>query len=425
GYVANHGRYTPGDVYHPNGLAMLEADLAVEHELRLLNEPLSPASLFDADLLLAVNPDYPLYEGASPYRWTPEDVDAILAFLDRGGGVLLMVNSFLSRPDFWEENFDLERVSLLFDRLGIRWDPNYMSSDDRIEPARSGGDPGLEGFTVGYGQGGRVLGDRLPSGFEPLLTYQGMIYGFTGKVGSGRLAVMGDTGLISNGLLCFPGFDNAAFLGRLFPLLCPTWGDGAADRWDLRRYGHLSGCPSTQSLTEEALRNLRPQATWMVDHHYRHLYWDQEERKDAGAEVWQAVPVEIAALADANRATVPLRWLRLDSDDPGAEVDLELSVRTRQSHQGADLHAIGRVCGQDLPWAAVSRNPEALAVAGQLEQVHLVFQLDAVLDQDGRPRAARWRIGQIAYARDARAAHYGWTILLSSASGAIAPRASA
>jgi hypothetical protein len=62
-------------------------------------------------------------------------------------------------------------------------------------------------------------------------------------------------------------------------------------------------------------------------------------------------------------------------------------------------------------------------VAGRLEQVHLVFQLDAVLGPDSRPHAARWRTGQIAYARDSRAAHYGWTILLNSASGAIAPSA--
>src|SRR5476651_416511 len=77
GYQTNFGRYTPGDVYHPNGLAMLEADLAPTHELRQLHEPLSDGALHEADILLAVNSDYPLYEGATPYRWTPDDVDAI------------------------------------------------------------------------------------------------------------------------------------------------------------------------------------------------------------------------------------------------------------------------------------------------------------------------------------------------------------
>jgi hypothetical protein len=106
GYAVNFGRYTPGDCFHPNGLAYLHADLADRFDLRLLTAPYTAAALFDADVLLVANPDYPLYEGASPHRWTPADVEELLAFARRGGGVLLLVNSFLSRPDYWEENFD-------------------------------------------------------------------------------------------------------------------------------------------------------------------------------------------------------------------------------------------------------------------------------------------------------------------------------
>ncbi len=152
GYRLSFGRYTPGDCFHPNGLSFLQAELAGEFEFRLLNAPYRTASLFDADILFIPAPDYPFYEGTSPYRWTPEDVEAVLEFLDRGGGVILLVNSFLSRPDFWEENFDLERVSGLFERLGVKWDPNYMSDEMKIERAQAGP------FSVGYGQGGRVLG---------------------------------------------------------------------------------------------------------------------------------------------------------------------------------------------------------------------------------------------------------------------------
>src|SRR4051794_31954657 len=177
GYRVNYGRYTPGDCFHPNGLAFLHADLAPRYDLRLLTAPYTALSLFDADILYAANPDYPLYEGASPYRWTPADVDALWAFAERGGGVLLSVNSFLSRPDFWEENFDLERVGLLFDRLGLRWDANYMSDDDNIETARCGP------HRVGYGQGGRVAGRALPEGVEPLLTRDENIYGFRARIG--------------------------------------------------------------------------------------------------------------------------------------------------------------------------------------------------------------------------------------------------
>ena len=152
GYKVNNGRYTINDCYHPNGLCFLNANLAKEFDISLLTEPYSNASLFDADILFVVNPDYPLYEGTSPYRWTPDDVDALMNFLNRGGGVLLLINSFLSRPDFWEENFDHERIGLLLDRLGIEWDDNYMSNDSIIEPAASAQ------YKVGYGQGGRVKG---------------------------------------------------------------------------------------------------------------------------------------------------------------------------------------------------------------------------------------------------------------------------
>lgn len=60
GYRTNYGRYMPGDCFHPNGLSFLHADLADEYDIRLLNAPLSEASLFDADILVLPNPDYPL-----------------------------------------------------------------------------------------------------------------------------------------------------------------------------------------------------------------------------------------------------------------------------------------------------------------------------------------------------------------------------
>src|SRR5687767_9163828 len=87
GYQVNFGRYTPGDCFHPNGLAFLHADLAAEYDIRLLTAPYSELSLFDADILFIANPDYPLYEKASPHRWTPRDVEALLSFAQRGGGV--------------------------------------------------------------------------------------------------------------------------------------------------------------------------------------------------------------------------------------------------------------------------------------------------------------------------------------------------
>jgi len=416
GYAVNFGRYSPGDCYHPNGLAVLHADLAREHELVLLRAPYSDVSLYDADILLITNPDYPLYEGASAYRWTPKDVDALLRFLERGGSVLLLVNSFLSRPDFWEENFDYERVSLLFERLGVRWDPNYMSDDDQIEPAQAGS------YRIGYGQGGRVWQAALPPACEPLLTYEGNIYGFKTQVGAGTLVVLGDAGMISNGLLCFPGFENAAFFNELFTTLVPSWSAGVA-RWDALRYGHLSAAPSTTGLSEEILRALHPDAEWMEDHHYRHLTWTREAHTGADAGVWSAAPVDIAGLVDSPAAVAPLRWLSLDGQVEGPDVEVALAVNTTRRRESTDLHAIGRVQTTELAWADLCRIPERLVSAGDIQHTHLLFELHAVFDAEGRPRCARWSQGQLLYARNPNSLHYGWEVLLTSDNGVIAPRA--
>lgn len=418
GYAVNFGRYAPGDCYHPNGLAFLQASLSHDFEIRLLCEPYSDLSLFDADVLLITNPDYPLYEGASPYRWTPEDVEALVAFLERGGGVLLCVNSFLSRPDFWEENFDLERISLLFDRLGVCWDPNYMSDDQNIERARGGE------FVIGYGQGGRVLGGKLPEGCEPLITYGDNVYGFRTTVGKGQLAVIGDTGLISNGLVCFPGYDNLAFLKDLFADLTPTWVHAGAGQWHLLQSRHLSSAPSETGLNESTLRSLRPDATWTRDYHYRHLTWDGPGREDIGDEVWRDVPVSLDGLSDARFASVDLNWLSLDADDPGPPINLELTVSASKRAHGTDLHLIGSAQSEELSWQDLCADAERMKVAGEIERVCTVFEMKAVLDELGKPAKARWSQGQFVYSRSASSSHYGYEIILTSLSGAVVPVAS-
>lgn len=415
GYQTNYGRYSPGDCFHPNGISFLHADLAGDYDLRLLTAPYSETSLFDADILLVTNPDYPHYEGTTPYRWTPKDVDALLAFVERGGGVLLMVNSFLSYPDFWEENFDYERVSLLFDRLGLRWDPNFMSDDQTIERAKAGD------YTIGYGQGGRVFGAKLPENVKPVMTRDGQVYGFEKRIGSGKLVVLGDAGMISNGLVCFPGFDNATYIRELFQGLKPQWCNSAPQQWDLLHSGHISSAPSKTGLSEEIIRGLRPGAQWMEDHHYRHLTWEAPLQKGQGDEVWQQLPVSIADL-HGRQATARLTWAKLDSDEPGAAIEVPLTINSTRHGMGTDLHVLGRAQARDLNWSDLSANPTPLQCAGKIEVSHVVFELKLVLDSAGKPRSARWSQGQITYARSETAVHYGYEIVLNSTSGVIAPR---
>jgi hypothetical protein len=416
GYVVNVGRYSLGDCYHPNGLAFLEAELADEYSFANLQEPYSAASLSGADILLITNPDYPLYQGASPHRWTPEDVDALLAFVERGGGVLLMVNSFLSRPDFWEENFDLERVNMLFKRLGVQWDDNFMSDDSIIEPAQSGSQ------CVGYGQGGRVLqGRRLPDGAEPLLTYQGNIYGFLIRVGVGKLAVLGDTGMMSNGLVCFPGFENTAFMRDVLDRIRPAWCGGNPPQMACLKHWHISAAPSANGLNETTLRALRPKATWRIDHHYRHLVWEEPAQCVASEVAQTCLPLDLGRIAEQDLVEIPLHWVKLDGDLSGPVVPIRLRVHRRQNDHGTELHILGRTVSRDLNWSELCQNEAFLSNAGRLTEAHVVFEARILLDRAHALRSARWQQGQIFYAQSAQSLHYGYEIVLSSASGVISP----
>jgi hypothetical protein len=410
----NTGRYAPSDFSHPNGLSHLAAALAADgHDLRPLAAPYTDATLADADIVLAANPDYPVYPSSSPHRWTPLAVDALERFVRRGGGLLLLVNSFLSRPDFWEENFDLERVSLLFDRLGVHWDSDYMSSADIIEPAQT-----PEGRTIGYGQGGRVRGS-LPAGVEPLLTYNGMTYGFRASVGSGAIVVLGDAGLISNGLVCFPGFDNLAYLRDLVGDLVPAWEGGWRGEWTVTEAGSVSAGPTPE--LEGLFRSLRPVADWSATFHYRHLTWARRATI-SGPDAVARLPIA-PTLRHAATWNVRLPMQRLDTDEAGPPIEITLTERATEGPDGVvDAVASGRAVLEGLAWTDLCGLDGWTKRASQLEHVAVVFEQRSTLVR-GELRAASWNQGQLVYARNTEAAHYGYEIVASSRHGAVAPGA--
>ncbi|MBL9215283.1 MAG: hypothetical protein JNG83_07395 [Opitutaceae bacterium] len=415
GYRTNYGRYSPFDVYHPNGASMLYSDLLASYDIRLLNQPYSEMTLADADILMIPNPDYPLYEGTSPYRIDAPDITALLNFLNRGGSVILMLNSFLSRADFWEENFDFERVTPLLDRLGVRWDHDFMSDDNNILPAVHGQ------LKVGYGQGGRVLAGRLPAGAEPLLTYDGQTFGFVVKSGRGRLAVVGDAGLVSNGLYHFPGFDNAAFLAKLFADMAPAWTTGAAQGFECFEFGHLSCGTSELGVSEKLFRSLRPQARFEIDHHYRHLTYESAPVRLPGAAVAARLPVRLEAAAGRRRVTGRFPFVNVTDGRPTAEGELALNVAERKSGAGTDYVISGTAVNESLGWDDIGADPAVFGAIGQLARVNTVVQILAGTNPDGSLRHYSVKQGQILYARNARNPHYGFDILLGSRNAVYAP----
>lgn len=417
GYRTNYGRYSPYDTYHPNGASMLFSDLLPSCDFKFLNQPYSELTLAEADILMMPNPDYPLYEGSSPYRVDEPDVDALMHFLGRGGSVIMMINSFLSKSDFWEENFDFERVTPFFDRLGLRWDHNFMSDDNRILPSKCGE------LTVGYGQGGRVLGAKLPEGSEPLLTFEGDVFGFVVTVGKGKLAVMGDAGLVSNGLYHFPGFENAAFLLKLFEDMTPAWCAGPVKTFERFEFGHLSCGTSEQGITENIFKSLRPEAKFQIDHHYRHLTYEGVPVPVSASDVSELLPVKLANVAGEKTVTGSFSYINVCDGCSTASFGLELNVSAKTSEIGADYIISGTKVSENLRWEDIGADPAIFSKIGELLRVNTVVQIFAGTNPDGSIRYYTMKQGQIFYDRNLRNIHYGFDIMLGSKNLVISPTA--
>jgi len=415
GYRTNFGRYYPFDTYHPNGCSMLFSDLLSNFDFKFLQSPFSEMSLAEADILMIPNPDYPLYEGASPYRIDAHDLHAVRNFLQRGGSVILMVNSFLSRSDFWEENFDFERIAPFFESLGLRWDPNFMSDDHRILPAKSGP------FTVGYGQGGRVQSSALPAGAQPLLTFEGDVFGFSVKVGKGKLSVVGDAGVVSNGLYHFPGFDNSAFLVNLFNNMSPAWGAGPPSLFEVFEFGHLSCATSDSGIDDKIFRALRPQARFSIDHHYRHLTHESAPAPTSVAEAVRKLPVGLEELAKGKAAKATFHFINISDGLNTASFELPLTVSARTSEIGTDYIAGGNSVCEGLSWQDIGADPAVFSGIGHLARVSSVIQILAGTHPDGSLRYYTAKQGQIFYDRNTRNPHYGFDILLGSRNLTISP----
>jgi len=412
GYITNVGRYSPYDVYHPNGMSMLISDLTADYDVTYSNQPFSEMSLCGADILVVPNPDYPLYEGASAYRLDSDDMDAMIGFMNRGGSVLLMINSFLSRSDFWEENFDSERVGALLRRLGVEWDPDFMSDDSRILPAKSGS------FTVGYGQGGRVKG-KLPENAQELLTWEGMTFGFIENVGRGKLAVVGDAGLVSNGLYGFPGFDNRAFISDLFGRLTPAFAE-IPGRFEKYAYHCLSCATHDGGIGEELFRSLRPGAKFEVDHHYRHLVWDEAAQTVAPREI--GLPFDYRALEGKRKIGVSVPFVALGEGRTPGTLEMTLNVSAAGRGDETEYFVSGTEFSLNASWKDIGLDEEVFGKIGKLERVNTVVQYMLAV-RDGKLRWATCKQGQIFYDRNVKNPSYGYDIMLGSRGTAYSPAA--
>lgn len=403
GYITNFGRYTPYDLYHPNGSSMLYSDLVADYDVQLSNQPFSEVTLCGTDLLIIPNPDYPMYEGASPYRMDHYDVDALMNYLKRGGKVVMLVNSFLRHSDFWEENFDYERVDPFFEKLGLKWDPDYMSDDNEILPAKSGD------FIVGYGQGGRVLNNELPDGAQALIRWDKEINGFVKKVGKGTIAVIGDAGVVSNGLYGFPTFDNRGFILDLIHTLLPKE-TAAPAKFEKMTYSHLSTAPSEDGIPEKLFMGLNTDAEYKRDHHYRHLVWETAGEEIDASDV--ELPFDLKELEGAEEITVELPLVAVKPGVAVKTLPFKLHVVATKKLGSTEYLITGTTFTEGLDWADIGAPAEDFGKNAKLLRVNTVVQYQLEV-KDGKLCWAALKQGQIFYARSENI-HYGYNILLGS-----------
>jgi len=331
---------------------MLFSDLLSNFDFKFLQSPISEMSLAEADILMTPNPDYPLYEGASPYRIDAQGIDAVVNFLQRGG---------------------------------------------------------------------RVLSAALPVGAQPLLTFEGDVFGFSVKVGKGKLAVIGDAGVVSNGLYHFPGSDNSAFPVSLFNDMSPASGTARPPVFEVFEFGHLSCATSEHGTAEKIFKTLRPQARFSIDHHYRHLTHESAAVPAPVAEALRKLPVGLDELAKGKALKAKFHFINISDGHSTSPFDMPLTVWAKTSEMGTDYIVVGASVNEGLSWKDIGADPAVFSSIGELARVNTVVQILAGTHPDGSLRYYTAKQGQIFYDRNARNPHYGFDILLGSRNLTISP----
>jgi hypothetical protein len=309
----------------------------------------------------------------------------------------------------------LERITPFFDRLGLKWDHNFMSDDNRILPSESGS------YIVGYGQGGRVSGAKLPQGAQPLLTFEGDVFGFVTNVGKGKLAVVGDAGLVSNGLYHFPGFKNDEFLLKLFKDMSPAWCGDSDKYYEHFEFGHLSCGTSDNGITEKMFKSLRPEAKFEIDHHYRHLTFENKPVTISNAAAEDRLPVKIGDAAGKQFVAGQFSYVNVCNAMKTSLFDLKLNISEKKSETGMDYIISGNTVKENAKWEDIGADPAIFGKIGELVSVNTVVQILSGTDSDGTLKYYTMKQGQIIYIKNMKNAHYGVDILLGSKNMVISP----
>jgi hypothetical protein len=254
-----------------------------------------------------------------------------------------------------------------------------------------------------------------------VLTCDGEIFGFQVKYGQGKLAVVGDAGLVSNGLYHFPGFENAAFLNKLFRDMAPAWSAAPVTTFECFEFGHVSCGTSEQGISEKLFRTLRPQARFEIDHHYRHLTFESKPSNISAGEVAARLPLKLAELAHRKTISARFPFVNVCDGRDTARFELALNVSAKASEMGVDYVISGTKVSEGVTWNDIGADPVVFGALGQLIRVNTIVQILAGTNPDGTLRYFSVKQGQILYDRNAKNTHYGFDILLGSRNVVFSP----
>lgn len=221
GYQDNVGRYGLNDFAHSNSFDPLFQTLGNDYNLIAQRSPLSPKVLADADIVVIFTPASPKSVPDIPLI-SDHEIDALEQWVEDGGSLLLMANSYHTT-----ENFEPVQFRKLFQRFGLDWvddDTRYVNLPVSKE------NPFFYDIDVfHYGAGCtlsidpasvdrvdvmlRVHGDSN----APDVEGPGLVLA---RHGRGKVMAVGDTGSWTANL-SRPGVQNTAFIKQMFHWLAP------------------------------------------------------------------------------------------------------------------------------------------------------------------------------------------------------------
>lgn len=223
--------------------------LREEYEVRVDAVAPTPESLSGVDVVLVANPSAEAVAGQKdPGRFTPETIEAIRKYVQRGGGWVMMGNQE-------NHNLDTAAANRLLESFGIQWVEEHTDMKAISIPASH---PVLGGLTWAYytGNHNKLLADH-PARPNCWIANQASIPLAGGKrnpdgacllavstPGRGRVVSVSDSGWLIGSVLEGQGIagvaikdhDNVEILRRLL-----AWARGSSDRLRWDRYLPASG----------------------------------------------------------------------------------------------------------------------------------------------------------------------------------------